>query len=37
MDSTPIPEIAGRREENLTEMASLYPSRHGEDWLRGTR
>jgi uncharacterized protein YbjT (DUF2867 family) len=28
--STPIPEIAGPREENLAEMARLYASRHAD-------
>jgi uncharacterized protein YbjT (DUF2867 family) len=29
-DSTPIPEIAGPREENLAEMARLFASRHAD-------
>ena len=29
-DSTPIPEIAGPREENLAEMARLFASVHGD-------
>ena len=31
--STPIPEIAGPREENLAEMARLYASCHGDPAL----